>query len=800
VDIGSVNIRLLPQPGFDLESFVVHDDPAFSAEPMLRAQEVTAALRLSSLLRGRLEFARLNLTEPSLNLARNREGHWNLETLIERASKMPIAPTGKAKTEVRPGFPYIEANRGRINFKFGQEKKAYAFTDADFALWQDSENTWGIRLKAQPVRTDFNLSDTGTVRVNGSWQRAATLRETPLQFSLQWDRAQLGQLSKLAYGNDKGWRGAVKLSAALAGTPGDLSVETEATVQDFRRYDIPGGDALRLVSRCSVHYSSVDRSLSGLACRAPVGNGAITVDGSIGDVRGSSAIDLVLIAHDVPIQALVALAHHVKKGLPDDLTASGRLDANVRVRGRAGAGFDEVVWQGGGETRDLRLGSKFTNTELAVNRIPFAMSHGSKSNVGAQKQVDRGLEQAPLEPHLDFGPFELALGRPTTTTIRGRVSRSEYSLLMQGDGQVQQLLRVARTVGLPAPQPAADGVAKVDLQLAGAWSGFTTPAVTGKVQLHSIRAAVRGVSAPLEIASVNLLLAPDEVSVRNLTASLAGSTWHGSLILPRQCAGPGACPVRFDLHVDEIATDELSQLLSPSPRARPWYGFLSSSPHTGIPYLAGLRASGQLSANRVTIHKLVVNQVWANVDLENGKLRLSDLRGEVLGGRHTGEWKADYTAKVPEYSGSGTLDRVALGQLSDLMHDGWITGTTTTTYRATASGWTTAELLSSANASLQVEAHDGLLPHITLAGGAGPLHIHHFAGRLLLRDRKFEVQEGKLETAGGIYQVSGTVSLGRALDLKLAHGSTHGFSITGTLTEPRVAIATTPETQAALKP
>ena len=49
VDIGSVHLRLLPRPGFDLENLVVYDDPAFGAEPMLRASEVTAALRLDFL-------------------------------------------------------------------------------------------------------------------------------------------------------------------------------------------------------------------------------------------------------------------------------------------------------------------------------------------------------------------------------------------------------------------------------------------------------------------------------------------------------------------------------------------------------------------------------------------------------------------------------------------------------------------------------------------------------------------------------------------------------------------------------
>ena len=181
VEIGSVHIRLLPRPGFDLENLVVYDDPAFGAEPMLRAGEVTAILRLTSLARGRLEIARLDLTEPSLNLVHGENGRWNLEALLERAAQTPLAPTGNARPGPRPGFPYIEASSGRINFKNGQEKKPYALTNADFALWQDSENTWGVRLKAQPFRSDMSLSDTGILRVNGTWQRALLQLRQQLQ-------------------------------------------------------------------------------------------------------------------------------------------------------------------------------------------------------------------------------------------------------------------------------------------------------------------------------------------------------------------------------------------------------------------------------------------------------------------------------------------------------------------------------------------------------------------------------------------------------------------------------------------
>jgi uncharacterized protein involved in outer membrane biogenesis len=246
VDIGSVHLRLLPRPGFDLENLVVYDDPAFGAEPMLRATEVSAALRLTSLVRGRLEIARLDLTEPSLNLVHGVGGRWNLEALLERTAHIPLAPTGKAKSEPRPAFPYIEATSARINFKSGPEKKPYALTNADFSLWQDSENSWGVRLKAQPFRTDLNLNDTGLLQVSGTWQRADALRDTPLQFSVEWSRAQLGQFTKFFTGNDQGWRGEVLLDAALTGTPAKLHITSIGSIQDFRRYDITSGQALRL--------------------------------------------------------------------------------------------------------------------------------------------------------------------------------------------------------------------------------------------------------------------------------------------------------------------------------------------------------------------------------------------------------------------------------------------------------------------------------------------------------------------------------------------------------------------------
>jgi hypothetical protein len=78
--------------------------------------------------------------------------------------------------------------------------------------------------------------------------------------------------------------------------------------------------------------------------------------------------------------------------------------------------------------------------------------------------------------------------------------------------------------------------------------------------------------------------------------------------------------------------------------------------------------------------------------------------------------------------------------------------------------------------------------------------MRRFVGQLALQDSTFEIREGKLETPSGIYQVSGTTSFGQKLQVKLGRAGGPGFSVTGTLSAPRVLPASAGETRAALKP
>src|SRR5271157_882129 len=98
VRLSSVEVRLLPTPGFVLSDLTVEEDPAYGAEPVLHANTVTASIRLLSLWRGRLELDSIHVDEASLNLVRSAPGRWNLDPLFRTAAaNAGAAPAGGAE-------------------------------------------------------------------------------------------------------------------------------------------------------------------------------------------------------------------------------------------------------------------------------------------------------------------------------------------------------------------------------------------------------------------------------------------------------------------------------------------------------------------------------------------------------------------------------------------------------------------------------------------------------------------------------------------------------------------------------
>jgi uncharacterized protein involved in outer membrane biogenesis len=842
-----VRLRLLPRPGFALEGLVIYDDPDFSPEPMIRADDVSAAIRLRSLLRGRIEIATLSASEPSINLVRNNQGRWNLSSLLERNAQIPAAPTAKPAYERRPAFPYLEASGARVNFKLGQTKKSYSLMNADVALWQDSENSWGARIKAEPVRTDFHLTDTGVLQINATWQRASNLRLTPLAIAVQWRNGQLGQITQLLSGKDRGWRGGVNLSAELSGTPETLHIESQTVIEDFRRYDIVDTENVRLATACSGQYNSLTGAIEELLCESPVNGGTLRLRGSASLGAQLPAYDLTLEANNVPIISVVRLLRHTKKQIPADLTASGSLNAEFNARRSISQAahnglsrYPLQAYTGTGMATNVRLSSNGGADEVSFDTIPLALlsqSAGPPRVISPQmaKTLLRTRRQLPpqkdlelSEIHLQIGPSALTVNNSAPVTTAGRISTAGYLFSLRGDAELKDLFRLEHVLGLLLARPAAEGSAKLDVSISGAWQRFAAPTTSGTAQLRDIRAEMRGLNTPIEISSATIALTPDAVRLQKISAQIENTHWSGGVTAPRHCGaangatdavsgtGPGivpTCVFQFDLTADQLSDGDIAEWFTPHPAKRPWYRILNSDSESNSNYnsnsndplhpspLLALQARGTLHVGRFELKKLLATQVATDVEIDRGKITLSGLRAQLLQGTHQGNWVIDASPReaspneaaaheaappLVRFQGAGTLQNISLEQVGTLMNDAWITGTADGNFDLHGAANNFRELLAHSDGKLQFVMHNGSLPHIEIPGSLAPRPVHRFTGDLQLNKGLWKLSAGKMESRDGFYQVRGTASPGGVFDFILARSDEQSWALTGTLATPHV--------------
>jgi hypothetical protein len=797
VSASGISLRLLPRPGLVLSGFLVAEDPAYGAEPMLRAEEVAAYIRLTSLWRGRLEISTLELENPSLNLVRGPDGHWNVEELVQRTSQVSSAPTAARRPEVRPRFPYIEATGGRINFKLGQVKKAFSFTDADFALWRESETEWGVRLRAKPMRTDLALSDTGLLRVDGRFQRADQLRNTPVVLQADFSKGQLGQITKLIYGRDRGWRGGTSASASFTGTPASLSVVLDTNVDDFRRYDIALGEALRLRAHCTGTFSTDDDSLNDVLCESPVKPGTLRITGS-GKNWGADSYQIALTAQQLPMDRIVAFARHVKKDLPPDLNASGEADAVFEVRKTAD---EPAKWTGGGRASHVAVHSTVLGNDLQIGQMEFTVpaAASAKPAAAAHKRRSRAQHSPPPGFALLISPFSLSMGAPSPAVVNGFFDQENYRASVSGDAELTRLSQVARAFGIGTPGIGLAGGADIRLDIAGEWAGFSAPRLSGEMRLRDVSAELQGVNEPLHVASAQANIANSAVSVTSIAGSFDKDTAiAGSASFPVHCTSPENCVIHFDLHTNEISLGRVNQLLNPGARSQPWYHLLSiGEQHQDA--LLKLYADGKFDITHFHMGQLTADNFQGQLRMNAGRVQLDVVRSDLLGGHHSGQWTGDFTQSPPRYSGGGTLQKISMDQLSTLMRENWASGQSQGKYAIAMQGTNTASLLTSATGSLDFTWTGGALHKFVLDGLPAPLTFSTLAGVLNFGQGKLAFDNCQLKTAGAVYDVKGDATYDRNLDFRLQRAGGTSYVVAGSLDQPRVTAVPGSPTQAKLQ-
>lgn len=497
VHLDNVTLHLLPVPGFTLQNLVVSEDPAFGDEPVIRANEVDITLRPSSLWRRQVELGSIRFVEPSLNLVRNDEGRWNVESLLMHAAALDAVPTAQRTAGPEPRFPYIEATDGRINVKIGEEKKPFSLTSTDFALWLPTATTWRLRMEGSPARTDENISDPGVLKLEGELQRAPTLGQVPVNLKANWAGAPLGEASRLLTGEDAGWRGRLDLDATVTGTLSAAQLATKVQLDGLRRADFVPARLLEVELRCSGTSNLAAAIVTQPTCS--VERQGLTVAAASLDLATLHPTAPTVTATAVQESWLLDLARLFSQRIPTQETGSGVVTgslAKVAVaptaaapkhgsRKLAAAPTPTPGWTGslsGPVDTFLPTATPSSASSTAAGTAIAAHAPQAFMLVGAGD----ALSLAPLTFAPAGGQSLVLSGAVTragyTLRLAGSVSRESLEKLRNelpplGDGLDAAIPAIAAHVNLPAAGAAAtlpaaaapDRVLKVDVTCTRSW-------------------------------------------------------------------------------------------------------------------------------------------------------------------------------------------------------------------------------------------------------------------------------------------------------------------------------------------
>lgn len=668
--LSSVELRLLPRPGFVLTDLTVDEDPAFGGEPILHANTVVASIRLLSLWRGNLALDRISVDEASFNLVRIPSGLWNVDSLLHTAG--PVTANGAASGAKR-ALPYLEATNSRINIKYGAEKLPFSITAADVSLWQEN-GAWRLRLRGQPMRTDIpiNQADTGIVRLEATAHPAAELTQMPLDqmqihLDMDWREAQLGQLSRLILGSDEDWRGDLTGEMHVDGTAEAAKVTARLRASGVHRAEFPPVGALDFDVNCAFLYRYKARSLENIECGSPIGPGRMRLTGNLPGAPLQPHLTLGL--DRVPAQAPLDLLRTLRGNLDQSLTAEGSLSGRMTYAPETTKAAAEPARRPekthGALAKPLSgpLTGSFTADSVKIS------GEGLAEPVTVTKlTLEPGAQEANQPPSL-AATASVPAGAPVPLAASAHLALAGFDVSLRGPATLARLRDLARAAGIAqagAMSQLSGEPAAVDIRVEGPWiapadSAFEPAAETdnaskklsGSIALRNVTWKPDFLAGPVEILSATLRFDRGEArwepvsfsygassspaptaasSPAALSPAAAAVKGTAAITTPLSCDPPGTCTAHFALHFAALDAASLqASLLGVRERGTLLSTLLDrfrSSPAPKWPPLEGTIDAGSFTAGTFTFAA-----ASADVSVKSAGAKITSFEAQLLGGR-----------------------------------------------------------------------------------------------------------------------------------------------------------------------
>jgi hypothetical protein len=665
VRLSSVEVRLLPRPGFVLTDLTVQEDSAYGAEPVLHANTVTASIRLLSLWRGRVVIDTISVDEASLNLVRTASGSWNLDSLLRTAAYHAQSVAGNANPGTPVRLPYLEATNSRINIKNGAEKLPFSLLNAEFSLSQQTPGEWRVRLRGQPVRTDLSLqqADTGVLRLDAKLQQSPQLRQMPINLDLEWREAQLGQLTRLLLGVDAGWRGDLTGQLHLEGTAEGAQIKTRLSATGVHRYEFAPVVPMDFDANCTLVAHISTRAIDNLLCDSPLGNGHVRITGNLPAVEPGQGV-------------LPKFSFEL-----DRISVAAGLDALRTVRSDLAPGIDAAGFASGKITY-----APVDSASLSPGKPVYPTNaHSAKSQPIVQGPLTgnitiqgfalsgNGLSQPIQIPKLVFVPALAPTTQPsesplamTTTgtfpaggavplTFSSRLGLSGYQFTVRGQASIvrtRELAHVAGFTHISALDSLAGEPITMDLTAEGPWMQVQQPtmgnadSITGTVTLRNANWKPAYLANAIQISHATLHLGSDEFLWDPVVFSYGPVKGTAVLSLPATCDASLPCVPHFQLQFGALDASILqAAFLGAQEKGTLLSTLIDRLRSTAVP--AWPRLDGTFNADSLVVGPIALIAPTATLSTLADGATITAFDAGLLGGRvhGSGTYQAAASAK-----------------------------------------------------------------------------------------------------------------------------------------------------------
>ncbi len=626
VRIGEVTLSLFTGPGFSVNDVVIDDDPSVGLEPFAYVSTLDARIGLSTLWTGRLQFSTLTLDEPSVNLVKPSVKPWNVILLQQT---MEQGGGGKSSRESAASLPTIQIRSGRLNFKFGDVKSPFYFTNASVDIWPNDANpgSFEIRFSGEPARTDRTAQGFGTLNGRGRFQRAIA-GDSRLDLYLELEKSRIDEMAQLFRGRDVGVHGIVSSHATIQGPLSSLQVAGLLQLEDVHRWDLlpAKGGALQLNYRGTANWWNQTVDLVTSKKENP--NLPFTVRARLFEFLAQPRWAADVTFEQLPASNIIEVARHMGAPLPKELSVDGKVVGVVGYGSASG-----LQGQVGLENTSLRLGQ---DRHLDVAQA-MVLLDGNHIRLAPADIAGSEAQSAQMEADYDVSTSEFGV------TIRAKA----LNILEMQSG--------SRSLLASAPLPVMEHFAS------GTWSGTMQyrlkgdePGVwSGDFQVRNAEAQIPGLSAPLMITFADASVEGARVVISKLRAHAAHIAIDGEYRYE-----PGeAHPHRFKLTSPAADVSELEKLFLPSLRRDQSFLARTLRFRSGPPpdWLRTRHADGTLRIGTLTTGPLEWKNVHGRAVWDGTSVDLTSLEAGFEDGLATGHVLVDLTALLPKYRLKGQV-------------------------------------------------------------------------------------------------------------------------------------------------